>query len=459
MNRSIQPILKGSMLLSLYRACSAGLAPLAPFVLTWRARLRRARLRREDRARIGERLGRPSLARPHGRIAWLHGATAADIASLLPLIDRLGSAGFHALVTTRDEDGSPPRLPPTALHQFAPLDAPRFLARFLACWRPDIALIAGSEFWPNLILETKRRSIPIALVDARFPARAFLFWRRVPRLAGALFGQVDACLARTASDADRFRYFGAVRAEAAGDPIYDFSPPPADGPALARLAARIGARPAWAAFPADADEENVAIEAHRKIAAHFPDLVTIIAPRSARRGQDIALRAGKLGLNARGAAGGRDEGPLPAIHIAGAFEAGLFYRLAGVVFLGKSLGTSLGRSIGGSLGKSTNRGGINPIEAAKLGCAILYGPEIGDFEDAYAALDAAGGCALVHDAATLASEVSLLLLDSAELREMGRAAADAVERRAGASTRIMQAIAPYLAQAFVEPDITDETES
>src|SRR5450755_2454268 len=109
------------MLLSLYRACSAGLAPLAPFVLTWRVRLRRARLRREDRARIGERLGRPSLARPNGRIAWLHGATAADIASLLPLIDRLGSAGFHALVTTRDDDAGPPRLPPTALHQFAPL--------------------------------------------------------------------------------------------------------------------------------------------------------------------------------------------------------------------------------------------------------------------------------------------------------------------------------------------------
>ena len=85
------------MLLSLYRACSAGLAPLAPFVMTWRARLRRARLRREDRARIGERLGRPSLPRPNGRIAWVHGATTAEIAPLLPLIDRLGSAGFHSV--------------------------------------------------------------------------------------------------------------------------------------------------------------------------------------------------------------------------------------------------------------------------------------------------------------------------------------------------------------------------
>jgi 3-deoxy-D-manno-octulosonic-acid transferase len=447
------------MLLSLYRACSAGLAPLAPFVLSWRARLRRARLRREDRARIGERLGQPSLPRPNGRVAWLHGATAAEIASFLPLIDRLGSAGFHSLVTTRDDAARPPRLPPAALHQFAPLDAPGFLSPFLAHWRPDIALLAGSEFWPNLILETKRRAIPIARVDARFPARAFLFWRRAPRLAGAVFGEIDACLARTAADAERFRFFGATWAEAAGDPIYDFSPPPADGPALARLAARIGARPAWAAFPADMGEEDIAIEAHRKIAAHFPDLLTIIAPRSARRGEDIVLRAGKLGLKARVAGGEGDDGPLPAIHIASAFDAGLFYRLAGVVFLGRSLAGSLGRSIG----ESASGGGLNPVEAAKLGCAILHGPNVGDFEDAYAALDAAGGCALVHDAETLASEVSLLLLDSAELREMGRAAADAVERRSGASTRIMQAIAPWLAQAFIEPDsepgIEDETKN
>ncbi len=435
------------MLLSLYRACSAGLAPLAPFVLRQRARLRRARLRREDRTRIEERLGRPSLARPRGRIAWLHGATAADVASLAPLIERLGSAGFQALVTTRDEDGRPPRLPPAALHQFAPLDAPAFLARFLAYWRPDIALFAGSEFWPNLILETKRRGVPIALVDARFPARAYLFWRKAPRLAAALFGEIDACLARAAPDAERFRHFGVARAEVAGDPIYDFSPPPADAPALARLAARLGARPAWAAFPADAGEEDIAIEAHRKIAAHFPDLVTIIAARAARRGQDIAVRAGKLGLDARVAAEARSDAPLASIHIAAADEAGLLHRLAGVVFLGKSLG------------KSGAGGGINPVEAAKLGCAILHGPEVDDFAEVYAALDAAGGCAQVYDAETLASEVSMLLLDAAEQREMGRAAADAVERRAGASTRIMQAIAPWLAQAFIEPDVADETKS
>ncbi len=433
------------MLLSLYRACSSILAPLAPLALSWRARLKRARLRREDRLRKEERLGRPSVARPSGRLAWLHAASAGEIESLLPLIDRLAAAGFHVLTTTRDDADAPSRPKPPALHQFAPLDAPSFVAGFLAFWRPDVALLAGAEFWPNLIAEALRRGVPVAFVNARMPHRAFLVLRRLPRLAEALFAGVDACLARTPADARRFQSLGFLHAEAAGDPIFDFAPQPADGPALARLSARIGARPVWAAFPDDAEEDAV-IEAHRRIAANFPDLVTIVAPRRTKRGFDIALRAGKLGLDARVAAREDDQGPLPAIHIAQASDAGLLYRAAGIVFLGRSLA------------RSRKGGGINPVEAAKLGCAILHGPDVDDFADAYAALDAAGAAAVVDGAGTLASEASLLLIDAAEERAMGRAAAAASEKLGGASARIMQAISPHLAQARVRLGVDDEEE-
>lgn len=432
------------MLLSLYRACSAALAPLAPPLLLWRAKMRRARLRAEDRLRSQERLAKPSLSRPYGRLAWLHGAAAADIAPLTPLIERLGAAGFVVLVTTRDDGSTPVRLPPTALHQFAPLDAPRFVKPFLAYWRPDVALFAASEFWPNFLRESQRRGLPIALVNTRLSARAFLFWRKLPGVARALFGGVDACLARSEADAQRFRFLGVSCVQAVGDPIYDSAPTPADAAALARLAARIGARPVWAAFPVDALEEDIVIEAHQKIARNFPDLLTIIVPRHAKRGFDVALRAGRLGLDARVATADHDRDALPAIHIAGAGDAGLFYRATGVIFLGKSL---------------RGGGGINPVEAAKLGCAILHGPDVDDFEEVYAALDGAGGGAVVSDAHALASEASLLLFDAAELRAMGRAAADEVERLGGASSRIMQALAPYLAQIFVRPGIEDEAES
>lgn len=425
--------MKGSLLLPLYRAASACFGLVSPLFLHWRANVGR-----EPRARIGERLGRPSLARPEGRLAWLHGASAAKVMALAPLVERLGSAGLTVLVTTRSATPvslAMLRLPPRSLHQLAPLDVPKFMARFLDYWRPDIVLVAESEIWPNLIVEARRRETPLALVNAKLSARSFLLWRKAPGLIRALMRRIDLCLAQTDADAARFEAFGAQRVQAVGNAIYDLTPPPADAAALARLAARIGARPAWVAAATYPGEEEIALEVHRRVARHFPSLLTIIAPRRAKRGFDLALRAVKLGLTARRRAGDRETEPLPDIYIAATIgEAGLFYRAAGVVFLGKSL---------------CREGGENPIPPAKLGCAILHGPEVGDFEEAYAALDAAGGAATVFDAESLASELALLLFDSGEQRAMARAAADAMERLSGASNKIMQAIEPYIAQMMV----------
>ncbi|WP_036259758.1 3-deoxy-D-manno-octulosonic acid transferase [Methylocapsa aurea] len=422
-----------SILLPLYRLASAGFEPFCPLYLRWRANLGQ-----EDHSRFGERLGRPSLARPEGRLAWLHGASATEILALLPVVEKLGSAGFSVVVSTsRLTSGALAalRLPPKTLHQFAPLDIPKFMARFLDHWRPDIVLIAQSEIWPNLIVETSRRKIPLALVNARLSARAFLVWRKMPGFFRALLRRVDLCLAQTDGDAERFKAFGAARAQATGNALYDFAPAPVDAAALARLVARLGARPAWAALSTYPGEEEIILDVHRRVARHFPDLVTIILPRHAKRGLEIALRAAKLGLTARALSSDREGDALPEIYLAGTLgEAGLFYRSVSAVFLGKSL---------------CSGGGINPIEPAKLGCAILHGPDVADFAEAYSALDGAGGAGRVFDEETLAAELALLLFDAAELRAMGRAAADTVERLGGASTRIMQAIEPYVEHAMV----------
>jgi 3-deoxy-D-manno-octulosonic-acid transferase len=396
----------------------------------------------EDRGRIGERLGRAGAPRPEGRLAWLHGASAADVSPLFPLIEKLGSAGFNVLASTRQARPAgfaAPGLPPRTLHQFAPLDAPKCIGRFLDHWRPDVILLTPCELWPNLILEASRRKIPLALVNARLSARAFLLWRKMPDLIRELLRRIDLCLAQTEADAERFAKFGAAKAQAAGNAFYDFAPPPADAAALARLAARLGARPAWAAVSTYPGEDEIALEVHRRVARHFPNLVTIIAPRQAKRGLDIARQASKFGLRAQFlhgdlVRGDRESDAAPDVYIAGTTgEAGVFYRTVSVVFLGKSL---------------CRGGGINPIEPAKLGCAILHGPDVDDFEEAYAALDGAGGAGRVFDAEALASELALLLFDAAELRAMARAASDAVERRGGAAKRIMRALEPYLAPAM-----------
>ena len=152
---------RGRSLLPLYRIAMQGLGWLAPALLNWR--LARGK---EDAARMREKTGIPGLPRPSGPLAWLHGASVGESISLLPLVEQLAARGLTVLVTTGTLSSArilAGRLGPRALHQYAPLDVPRFVGRFLAHWRPDIVLIA---FVNRLIRKSRDRSKPLPLCQS-----------------------------------------------------------------------------------------------------------------------------------------------------------------------------------------------------------------------------------------------------------------------------------------------------
>jgi 3-deoxy-D-manno-octulosonic-acid transferase len=421
------------LLLHAYRFATGALAPLSGSLLSWR--LSRGK---EDAARIGERRGLAGAARPAGQLVWLHGASVGEALSLLPLLERLTQRGCKVVITTGTVTSASllaTRLPAGALHQFVPLDVRRFVRRFIAHWRPDVLLLAESELWPNLILEASDALVPIILVNARMSERSFARWARASNFIGALLARIDLCLAQSEGDADRLTRLGAPRVALAGNLKYDAPPPPADRQELAELAGITSGRQIWIAASTHEGEEAMAGEAHRLIARTFPDVLTLIAPRHPARGAGIASQLEALGL----ACALRSRGQMPdartAVFVCDTIgELGLFYRLAGVVFVGKSFA-------GG--------GGQNPIEPAKLASAILHGPHVANFADVYALLDAAGGAALVHDSPELAQVLSALFTDGARLRAMARAAAKAVEGQTGAIDRMLSALDSYLAAAAV----------
>ncbi len=424
--------MKASPLFAAYRLASAGLGIAGPVYLYWRGLIGR-----DDPLRRRERLGRPHLARPGGPLALLHAASTADALQSMPLVENLGQLGFPVLLTTRTSAAGLLYAPhfPALLHQLAPLGLPQCTKRFLGHWRPDIILITGSGIPPNLIIEANRMNIPLAMVDARISARSFLIWRKFPGFAKSLLGRIDLCLTQTNAGAERLPFLGLRSVRVIGSLKYDLAPAPADQSALARLLARVGTRPAWVADGTVPGEDKIVLDVHRLLVRQFPDLLTVIVPDDPKRAFEIAQNAAQLGLKAGLRGGDRGTGPLPDIYIAQvAGEAGLFYRCAGAVFSGKSL---------------CHGGGKNPAGAAQLGCAILHGPGADDFGEIFAALDNSGGGALIFDADTLARQLALLFFDRAELRAMGRAAAETAEAFGGASTRIIEAIKPYLAQAMV----------
>ncbi|MGB7658372.1 MAG: glycosyltransferase N-terminal domain-containing protein, partial [Pseudolabrys sp.] len=240
--------------LMIYRLVSRAAAPLAPMLLA-----RRAKRGKEHRQRLSERRGESRIARPDGPLIWLHGASVGELASVLPLIERIRARDIPILVTTgtvTSGDLAEQRLPRGVVHQFMPVDVPRFVGRFLDHWRPDLALFVESDLWPNMIIEASDRGVPMVLVNGRLSEDSFRRWRRLPNSIAHLLQRLDLCLTGTAPDATRFGELGAPQVFTTGNLKLDVPAPPADPAALAALRDAIGDRPVIAAASTHAGEED-----------------------------------------------------------------------------------------------------------------------------------------------------------------------------------------------------------
>ncbi|MBL8696962.1 MAG: 3-deoxy-D-manno-octulosonic acid transferase [Alphaproteobacteria bacterium] len=416
---------------AVYRGLATGLAPALRLWLH-----RRAARGKEDRARLGEREGRASVARPEGRLVWIHGASVGEARSALPLLRRIleQHPEANALFTTGTLTSAAmlgTALPSRAHHQFVPLDVPAWIRRFLDHWRPDAALWLESELWPNTLRALARRRIPTALVNARLSERSFAKWRRGGGVFRPPLEVFSVVLAQTAGDAERLARLGARSPRCVGNLKFDSPQLPADIAMLSELGATIGDRPLWLAASTHDGEEMVAGEAHRLLAARHPDLLTVIVPRHATRGAAIAAALRGAGLVVAQRSVGEPIAAGTQVYLADTMgELGLFYRLAPIAFIGKSL---------------SGAGGQNPIEAAALDTAILTGPAIGNFVEIFAALEAAGGARKVADAGSLAEAVGALLDDPAARQRMAQAAIDVAAQGRGAIARVLDALAPVLA--------------
>jgi len=413
--------------LRIYRLLTMAMAPFALLLLNYR--LKRGK---EHAERLPERLGQSALARPAGPLIWTHGASVGELNTVLPLIERIRERKFNVLVTTgtvTSAELAERRLPPGVIHQFVPLDAPSIVERFLDRWQPDLALFVESDLWPNLIIASKKRSIPLILLNARLSDRSFRRWRLAPATISALLSRFDLCLAQSTENATRYSALGAPRITTTGNLKLDVPAPPADSEKLAALKTAIGGRTVIAATSTHSGEETAMINAHRRLKTKYPGLLTLIAPRHPERGADIGDLVKAAGLTAAV----RSRGELPRtsvdIYIADTLgELGLIYRLAPIVLIGGSL---------------VSHGGQNPVEAARLGAAILHGPYVWNFAEIYAALDAAGGAEQVSDGTKLADAIDSWLKDANARQKTAETALKSMETLAGALERTISALDPY----------------
>jgi len=417
-----------SMALVAYRLLTLALEPFAPLLLN-----RRAARGKEDPQRLRERLGYATAVRPDRPVVWLHGASVGESLSLLPLIEALARErpDLTLLVTSGTVTSAAVlarRLPPGAIHQYVAIDCPGAARRFLAHWRPGLAVFVESELWPNLLLDAKASGCRLALLGARLSQDSAKGWARGPAAARALFGAFDLILAQDAVSRARLQALGAVVADDL-DLKQAAAPLPHDEAALADLKTQVGDRPVLVAASTHPGEDERIVDAFKTLPQPRPLLV--IAPRHPARAGALAddLRAQGLSL-ARRSTGERLLADTEVYLADTLGELGLFFRLAQVVVMGGSLTGGIG--------------GHNPLEPARLGLPVITGPDVANFRGTYDALLAFHAAVMTPHQGALAVALADLTGDPVRAREMGLRAKAYAERSADIVKAALMALDPLL---------------
>lgn len=403
----------------------------------------RKKIGKEDDKRFPERLGRAGFPRPAGSLVWIHAASVGEAISVLPLINSITDKykKINVLLTTGTVTSAKileQRLPSRTFHQYIPIDKMVTVRRFLEHWKPDLALWVESELWPNLIIETHKTGCQMIQINARLSENSYEKWKRGRHLAERMLRCFALSLVQSEDDGKRLADLGAKNVKYIGNLKFDAPPLPSDPKETGNLLSMIGERHIWLAASTHKGEELIVANTHKKLKETYPDLLTIIAPRHPQRCEEICQELADFeDMEVAVRTKGDNIKDSTDIYIADSVgELGIFFRLTGIVFMGGSL---------------VDHGGQNPLEAARLECAIITGPHIKNFAGIYKELKDEGAYIEVNNEAELVRAVSSLLSDHEKIDGFSTKALELVESKQGIAKNYINEMKP-----FFKPLVSDE---
>ena len=370
---------------------------------------------RENIDRLDERRGSYTQARPSGKLVWFNAVAPTSAAAVVEIAERLldDFEDLNFLVTTGSSTALialEAALGDIAEVVLAPIDVHQFNQAFLDHFRPNVGIWTNAEFWPGLILGCQSRGIPLLLVNAQFSERSRKRWQIVPHSAARILNSFDTIQAQDAESADNLSALGGpelvatMRGRLQHSPVVD----PLDSTLFDDMSSALGRRGAWLAALTEPGEEDIVAKAHSAILRRSPRMLLIIMPSDATRGRVIAKKLASDGW--RVATRSNDDELAPDTEIVVAdnpADGGMWYQIAPISF------------IGGSLSQTTQ--GHSPEAACAYGSAILFGPNVANYSELYAALAESGGAVSVSNAKELSNAVVTLLAPD-KVAEMAHAA-------------------------------------
>lgn len=397
--------------------------------------------------RFGRYKGCPQKA-PGTRRIWIQAVSVGEVNAIIPLVERLAmQPRTEVIVTTTTSTGY--RVLKNRLRQYTvftghfPIDWLPFSRAAWKAFSPDLMVLMECELWPEHLHQAKHREVPVFLLNARMSDRSFQRYQKVPKLAKRLLDKLQAVLATSTDDAERFAALGVPpsRLSQIGSLKLDVSIQPWLEPEeREEIKAQLGL---LTHFTANGEtgalqpiillgsstwpgEEAMLVQLTEKLLKEGVNCRLLLVPRHAERREEIRKLLEKQGRAFHFRSDGPPPGPL-RIYVADTTgELALLSQLADIAYIGKSM--------------RPNEGGQTPIEAAAIGLPILYGPNMNNFREVCRQLEAVGAAKQAKTPTELATLV-LTLIQRNEIREkMSQAAKTWHSNNQGATQRALEAL-------------------
>ena len=334
-------------------------------------------LGKEDQSRFKEKYGFfPKNNKPN-EIIWIHGASVGEILSVIPVIRKFEKdKKIKRILITSSTTSSSHVLSKfkfkKTIHQFYPFDLNFLTKRFINHWKPKLAIFVDSEIWPNMFNNLHKKNIPIILLNARITKKSFNRWKFLPNFSKRIFEKITLALPQNMESKKYLKLLGAKNIKLVGN-LKFFGAAQKDNAKNSILKHKFSKRIIFCAASTHRTEELFIGKVHKELKSEIKNLITIIIPRHINRKKEIIDELSDIGLNSQLHTSSKRISKDTNIYIVDTYgEAAKFYSLSKLTFLGGSL---------------IPHGGQNPLEPAREGNYILYGPHIENFKEVYKVLE------------------------------------------------------------------------
>ena len=336
---------------------------------------------KEDKIRFIEKFSIPSKKRSRGKLIWFHGASVGEILSIIPLIEKYEKdKSINQILITSSTLSSSKVLKKfkfkKTIHQFYPIDHFFFTKKFLEYWKPNLAVFIDSEIWPEMFNKLKQKKISLILLNARITKKTFLRWSIFKNFSHQVFSKILIAYPQNQETKYFLKKLKIKKIKTIGNLKFAEH----DNDIMNRNKSgykkldlnfinKIKNRKVWCAASTHEPEETFCAKTHIELKKKNKNLLTILIPRHVHRAKEIKSKLEALKLNVIKHSSSKKNLKNTDIYIVDTFgETKKFHKIGCSVFIGGSI---------------INRGGQNPLEAARFGAKILHGPNIDNFKDVY----------------------------------------------------------------------------